>query len=619
MGDVRVELQESLAPPSGVAPASVVATDTFGERRSRWARPSRWLAGSIAGAIAAFVAGLMVAPRGKLERAPSMPPTHIPVAVRDEGRIHYSFFGRPLAISPDGQRIAYAGIVEEEIGIWLLNLEDARGAIPVEGTRLRYGPFFSPDGESLGSVDVNGGVEVVSLSGGKPRSVWGGPSLGRTGPTWDDAWIYYVDDTGAIGRIAASGDGSPQVMTKPPPSDRHTDPQTLPGGEHILHSVWRGALGQWSIAVTTIATGEQTVLFEKAFAPRYLPTGHLVVGQEDVLLAMTLDLDTLKVGPSEPVLRGLVTDLTTGTAAYAVSDSGVLVYLTGALERDGWLVRVRPGAPPERLNTKPTDFDYDLLSISPDGRRVAVSRNDFDLWIFDLTTRDLDTRVTTDPGQDRFPIWGPGDDSLTYISTNPAGSSLSSRRADGLGPVEPLLEEGKAIKWPESWSPMGERLLYSQLDPETGRDLWIVPRGRPAAAEVFLRTKFNENWGAFSPDGRWVAYGSDETGRFEIYVTSYPDKDIKRRVSREGGLSPRWSADGKRLFFVFSGDVMVVEATDSRWTPSAPELFVERIDARNWDVTPDGQSVIALEQRPNPQLHMVQNWVAELERLVRTD
>jgi hypothetical protein len=211
MGDVRVELQESLAPPSGVAPASVVATDTLGERRSRWVRPSLWLAVAVAGAIAAFVAGLMVAPRGKLESAPSMPPTHIPVAVRDEGRIHYSFFGRPLAISPDGQRIAYAGIVEEEIGIWLLNLEDARGAIPVEGTRLRYGPFFSPDGESLGSVDVNGGVEVVSLSGGKPRSVWGGPSLGRTGPTWDDAWIYYVDDTGAIGRIAASGDGSPQV------------------------------------------------------------------------------------------------------------------------------------------------------------------------------------------------------------------------------------------------------------------------------------------------------------------------------------------------------------------------------------------------------------------------
>jgi serine/threonine-protein kinase len=266
------------------------------------------------------------------------------------------------------------------------------------------------------------------------------------------------------------------------------------------------------------------------------------------------------------------------------------------------------------------DFTYDRLSISPDGRRVAVTRNDFDLWIFDLATRDLDTRVTTDPGYDRYPIWGPGDDELTYVSTGPEGSSLRSRRADGLGAVEPVTEEGKARKFTESWSPTGERLLYSQNDPETGRDLWIVPRGRPTAAEVFLRTKFNETWAAFSPDGKWVAYGSDETGgRFEIYVTSYPDQDIKRKVSREGGAFPAWSADGKRLFFALSGNVMAVEATDSRWTPSAPEVFVEGIDLSNWDVTPDGQSVIALERRPDPQLHLVQNWFTELERLVPTD
>jgi hypothetical protein len=381
----------------------------------------------------------------------------------------------------------------------------------------------------------------------------------------------------------------------------------------------------WSVAVTTIATGEQKVLFERGFAPRYLPTGHLLVAQEDVLLAMTLDLDTLTVGSPVAVLRGLLTSLGPGVAAYAVSDTGVLVHLTGALERDGWLVRLGPGVAPERLNKKPLDLEYGTgMALSPDGRRLAVARlENFDLWTFDLGTRDLDARVTTNVGGDYNPVWGPREGTLTFNSNQGGLRAIYSRRADGRGPVEPLLADRQALKGgPLSWSPDGTVLLVAQADPETKLDLWVVPAARSDAAQVFLRTEFNEGAAAFSPDGRWVAYASDETGRSEVYVTSYPNQGIKRRVSREGGTSPRWSSDG-RLFFAWETRVMQVEATDSRWTPSTPETFVDGVDGgeifRNWDVAPDGRSVIALEQRRPIQLHMVQNWFAELERLVPTD
>jgi hypothetical protein len=149
----------------------------------------------------------------------------------------------------------------------------------------------------------------------------------RTGgdAIWIDDWVYYIDETGGIRRAAAAGRGAPQSITRPDPDVRNRYPQPLPDGEHILHSVRPQGASLWSVAVTTIASGEQTILFEGAFAPRYLPTGHLLVAQEDVVLGTTLDLDTLEVGPAVPVLDGLVTEADVGIAAYAVSDSGTLV------------------------------------------------------------------------------------------------------------------------------------------------------------------------------------------------------------------------------------------------------------------------------------------------------
>jgi Tol biopolymer transport system component len=257
--------------------------------------------------------------------------------------------------------------------------------------------------------------------------------------------------------------------------------------------------------------------------------------------------------------------------------------------------------------------------VSRDGRRVALSRQDGDLWIFDLESRELAARVTTDPAPDSFPIWGPDDQTLTFQSMRDGAAGVYSRRADGLGPETLLIDDRRTNKRPFSWSRDGKTLLFCEIDPETLSDIWLVPAGQPAAAEVFLQTEFTEDMPTFSPDGKWVAYSSDESGAWEIYVISYPDKNVKRKISRGGGLIPQWSSDGKRIFYGWESRVMVVDALDSQWTPSPPKHFATGIDergARTWFVTADESSVIALERRAPPQLHLVENWFTELERLV---
>jgi Tol biopolymer transport system component len=225
-------------------------------------------------------------------------------------------------------------------------------------------------------------------------------------------------------------------------------------------------------------------------------------------------------------------------------------------------------------------------------------------------------RVTTDPTQEFIPVWEPTGETIAFTLTDEEGWNIYTRSADGQGAVVPLLEKRYAQRWAESWHPDGSVLLVSQFDLETQHDLWLVVPSQPSRTEPFLRTPFDEQAAAFSPDGRWVAYNSDESGAVEVWVTSYPDRTIKRKVSRGYGLDPHWSTDG-RLFYGSRGRVMVVRALDPSWNPSPPQVFVEGVDGSGaWRVTPDGRSVIGLEQRPPPRLHLVQNWFEELKRLV---
>ena len=412
--------------------------------------------------------------------------------------------------------------------------------------------------------------------------------------------------------------GEEEVVTTAAASQRHGDPQLLPGEENVLHVVSRGRV--FDIAVTSTTTDERRVLFQGAFSPTYVATGHLLVAQKNVLLGMTFDPETLRVGRHVSVLKGLMTDASLGRAAYAVSEEGSLAYLTGALDREAWFIRVAPGEEPQRLHDRPLDLDYDRIEVSPEGGRIAASTNEGDIRIFDLERRDFTSRLTSSPAWDGNPVWHPSGKSLAF-SSDRNGRSIFSRSADGLGEARLLVEDESRLKLSESFSPDGQIFLFTQLDPVADNNVWSVPFDRPADATPLLHSQFQEVRPAFSPDGKWVAYQSNESGEPEVYITSYPEKDIDRKISRGGGEFPRWSSTSERVFYQLGGRIMVVEALDSEFRPSDPETFVEGVDGVGlaWDVTPDGKSVIALESRPPPRLHLVQNWFEELKRLVPTD
>jgi serine/threonine protein kinase/Tol biopolymer transport system component len=612
-GDLRVELQESLTAPAVHAPvreaARGEALDRSLSRRGRWA----WLLGAFA-VLIAFAAGYLL-------RTPVQPTSEkndvvrVPIALSPGVEIPYNPTSR-LAMSPDGRRIAYVGGDELERKIFVQTLDAGGSVEAVASSNGAFTPFFSPDGESLGYLS-GGDIQIVSLSGGQPRAVASGVSLTLGSATWGrDGWIYYTDATSGIHRVPVAGGSARETLKSASPVEQYNSLSLLPGGRYVLHGIWDYATSRQRVGVTELDSGQTTVLFDGGFDARYVPTGHLLVAQEDLLLAMAFDVETLKVGPPVPVLRGLSTKKEANLADYGVSDSGSLVFLTGALEQQGWLVRLSPGEGPERLNRQPIDFDYIAIDLSPDGHRVAFSRNDFDVWIFDLESRELTVRVTTDPTQEFIPVWEPTGETIAFTLTDEEGWNIYTRSADGQGAVVPLLEKRYAQRWAESWHPDGSVLLVSQFDLETQHDLWLVVPSQPSRTEPFLRTPFDEQAAAFSPDGRWVAYNSDESGAVEVWVTSYPDRTIKRKVSRGYGLDPHWSTDG-RLFYGSRGRVMVVRALDPSWNPSPPQVFVEGVDGSGaWRVTPDGRSVIGLEQRPPPRLHLVQNWFEELKRLV---
>ena len=397
-------------------------------------------------------------------------------------------------------------------------------------------------------------------------------------------------------------------------------PQLLPGGRYLLHHVSHTEGGRRSIAVTEIATGEQKIVFEGGFAPRYVPTGHLLVAQEDLLLGMTFDLETLKVGPPVPVLRGLATDFGGALADYAVSESGSLVYLTGALEKDGWMVRLTPGHEPERLNRQPTNFNYLSCDVSPDGRRVAVDRNDFDIWIFDLESRDFEVRLTTDPALDSTPVWEPTGEGVTFASYQGGRFSIRSRRANGLGEARPLLEDRDVPAGRARGLPTARRCCSSdsiaRRMPTSG---WSRPAGLPQPGPS---SRHPSTSGSGVLAERRLGGVQVVANRGDPRSTSPPTPIApSRERSRAMAVGGRGGAPTATVCSTAArGRVMVVEALDAQWTPSQPEVFVEGVDTLlTWDVTPDGKSVIALEQRPALRLHLVQNWFEELKRLVPVD
>ena len=492
----------------------------------------RWaLVAGLALLIGAVVSGLAV---WTLKPAPPQPVTRTVIALPPGQRL--AQLDRPaVAISPDGSQVVY---VASEGGVQQLYLRpmDSLESRAIPGTEGAVNPVFSPDGQWVGFSFVGGVLKKVSVSGGPAVTL---ASIGLAqGVSWGSQSIAYVPNTTApLLRVPEEG-GAPQELTRFATGEfTHRWPFFLPGGNALLFAVSLNVV-DWSnaqIAVHSLETGERRDLIQGGMQPAYAASGHLLYATAGSLMAVPFDPRRLDVtGPAVPVLESVMQSPSNGAAQYSLSTTGTLVYVPGGgIEAaQSELVWVdRRGA--EQLINAPARPYYGNPRISPDGRNVVLSINDLggQVWIYDLERETLSRFSFAEEGGAFIPLWTPDGKHVAFLSGSPG--NLTLQPADGSGGPE-TLSSAEYLQAPNSFTPDGQLLAFVEVNPVTGRDIWILSLS-DRQAEPFLQTPYDEGAPVFSPDGNWLAYSSNETGRREIYVQPYPGPGGKRQISNNGG------------------------------------------------------------------------------------
>jgi Tol biopolymer transport system component/DNA-binding winged helix-turn-helix (wHTH) protein len=563
-----------------------------------------------------------------------------------------------LAISPDGGYLVYSATASKT-GTRQLYLRpmDRNEATPIPGTDGAVGPFFSPDGEWI-AFTAGGQLKKAPLHGGTPVMLCArlNPSAGSWGP---DGTIFFTEtlnptgnQNGRLMRVAAAG-GKPQDVTpaeKAPTEFPPRWPQVLPAGNAVLY-VSGGTSAAFSddalIVAQSLKTGERKILVQGGTSPRYVSTGHLVYAQGGRLFAVPFDAGRLEVtGVAFPVAED-VWQGPGGYVAYDISRSGLLVSLSSGEMGVGnrtlnWVDR---SGTPVPMNA--TARRYSQPSLAPNGNRMAVAIGDplrqSDIWVLDLERNTAKQITFTKAGETAAaPLWTPDGKRLIYAS-GAYGRSVFWKAADGSGPEE-LLYSSDLVDRPAagrimamSCSPDGRLLVFQQGDLRHF-NLWVLSlagehKASPLLESGFTRTYpveggFTRAYPQISPDGRWLAYSSDESGRSEIYVQPFPKLDGKWLISAGGGEEARWSKDGHQLFYRQGERMMAVDMTTATAKAHAPRLLFAAPYARssfwtNYDVSADGRRFVMLkeedEARPNQVLRVVLNWTDELKSHTHTE
>ena len=552
--------------------------------------------------------------------------------------------GPAVALSPDGTHLAYVarqGLVQQVYLRALDNLE----VRPIPGSEGATGgnsftePFFSPDSQWVGFF-AGGKLKKAAVGGGPALVVCDSPF--SNGGSWGSQGMIAFSPPGAGTLLQVSdGGGAPQRLTRLAKGESlHGWPNFLPGSKSLLFVVSGGG-NNWingQIAVQLVGSGEHRNLIQGGMYPRYAPSGHLVYVQGATLMAAPFDLQRLALtGSAVPLVDGVQQSVADGNAQYAISDTGSLVYLSGGVQSQQlklvWVNRngvEQSLAAPARAYVNPR--------ISPDGRRIVVgiTEQERQLWLYDLPRETL-TRFTFQGDNNTAPFWTPDGRRIVFISNKEGPRNLFWQLADGSGGLE-RLTTSEFVQIPGSWSPDGQLLAFSEVNAATGYDIWVLPMNGSSAGsgqirkgQIFLQTKFNEAAPQFSPDGHWLAYVSDESGRKEIYVQPYPGPGGKWQISTEGGAEPLWNRNGRELFYRNGTKVMAVEITTKPgFSPGTPKMLFEgqyqtlpTISTPNYDVSPDGQRFLMLkpteqELTATTQINVVLNWFEELKQKVPT-
>ncbi len=528
-------------------------------------------------------------------------------------------------LSPDGRNLVFAAFTEGRLSLWLRPLGSLT-AQPLPGTEGILGPpFWSPDSRSLG-FPVGRELKKLDLAGGAPQTLCKllAGIISTFGGTWNrDGVILFSSPTG-IYRVPATG-GEPVPVLGSDQRALYRWPVFLPDGRHFL-VLRRPQQGAAEIHLAALDRQETTRLLAADSQARYA-NGHLFFVRAGALFAAPFDADSLKLTGESFVVADKVR--VTGTPSrghFSVSDNGSLVYDPNAVTDNQQLTWVdRAGKP---LGTVGPAGEYDYPRLSPDGKRVAVVRSDpqtrtSDIYVIDLA-RGASSRLTFDPGEDRYPVWSPDGNRIAWSANRDGAFQIYQKLASGVGQEELLLKADVPIT-PSSWSADGRFILYTQTDPKTRFDLWVLPLAGNRQPSPFWQTPFIETNGCFSPDGRWIAYQSDDQGRFEVYVQTFPASGGKWQISTNGGIQPWWRSDGRELYYLSAdGKLMAVEVKPGgSFAAGVPRTLFDLAPARalggvsSYAVTAAGDRflfVTAREEAASLQFTVVTNWTAEAKK-----
>ena len=545
------------------------------------------------------------------------------------------FFAR-IALTPDGSRLIYAVGVGANVNLWVRERDQLEGKL-LAGTTGAGQPFVSPDGSRVGFF-TSGGLQVISLRGGPPVAV-ADSLVGGAGATWSTDGFIYSDGAGptALARIPASGGRPPEWFTRLDSARSEVDhffPEALPNGRGVLFIVGRsGGVASRDIAVASTATGAHEVLLRGVFV-RYSKSGHLVyVTADGSLMAVPFDQDAMVLTGEPVALAGGITLRGPGAPDLAIADDGTLIYTVGGGEAAGgepvWVGR------DGRAETVAPDWTRSAttVALSADGSQLATSIGDATeahLWVRGLARGGTASKLTFSGSLNFRPAWMPGGRSVLFVTNHKGDRDLYSRRADGTAEAELVLDHTREVQ--EAVVTKDGSWLVYRLGGGPSGDLHARRTSGDTTQITLANSGFPETGPAVSPDGRWLAYASTETGPHEVYVRPFPEvSGGKWLISVGGGSEPLWSRDGRELFYRNGNDDLIAVTVSSG--SAAPPTGQQRVlfsatpyladfNHRMYDVTPDGRRFVMIRLGVGDrgaaaaELIVVQNFFAELKRLV---
>lgn len=615
IGEARIAIEESLTGASLSAMAPGAAMDSgraaAGKIRSPLRRALPWALGAVALGFAALAAWFAFQPKP--------PQLAVRFTVPPPENVIFRYGGE-MALSPNGRYLAFVAAPgpDKPWVLWVRAL-DSLAAVPIQGTDNVSSPFWSPDSQQLGFYTKDN-LEKVALNGGAPQTLCEGVSDSE-GADWNRDGVILFTSQNNLYRVPDTG--GPPTLVLAPNSARHEQiirsPQFFPDGRHFLYQVSTENVGQYSLLAGSLDSKALKYIGPANSNALYAPPGYLVYMEGSTLMARPFNARALRfTAPAVPVAEG-VGRSGGGYGFFSLSSNGVLSYASGAsIDRQMvWFNRqgVRLDSP-----SQPDLFWSPMLS--PDGSRLAVTVGELskrDIWVYD-TKRGTSSRLTFSPSDDMDPGWSGDGKSILFSSDRTGQFDIYQKDANGLGNTVPVFQSKDHLKLFDDASRDGRYVLYQSQTSSGSSDLWALPLFGERKPFAFVQTGFLNFSARFSPNGRFVAYFSNESGTWQVYVQTFPQPAGKWQISVANGVDPMWSGDGKELFYLTLDDKLMavpVNTDSAAFQPGIPkELFQTRLTQLNisrnvYTVSPDGQRFLMLTPvgagQPEP-LTVVVNW-----------